>query len=154
MKLHALAKNLHYTMCIFHIHVYSNIQISISYIFVIWYRASSKRFSANKECYGFDNISCMYMYKHMYMTRLEFAKLQPTVCNYGYACAMWSVTMWTGTACVSESYNETVTARAILVPHVGYWHGSDVGPKGRTCLCNSYSGTSNNRPSEEQPTSI
>ena len=25
-----------------------------------------------------------------------------------------------------ESYNKLVIARAILVPHIGYWHGSDV----------------------------
>ena len=31
-----------------------------------------------------------------------------------------------------ESYNKLVIARASLVPHVGYWHGSDVKPSGRT----------------------
>ena len=29
-----------------------------------------------------------------------------------------------------ESYNKLVIAWAILVPHVGYWHGSDVEPEG------------------------
>ena len=29
-----------------------------------------------------------------------------------------------------ESYNKLVTARAVRVPHVGYWHGSDVKPSG------------------------
>ena len=29
-----------------------------------------------------------------------------------------------------DSYNKLVIAWAILVPHVGYWHGSDVEPSG------------------------
>ena len=47
--------------------------------------------------------------------------------NHGYACAQWSVTMD-----MRESYNKLVIAWASLVPHVGYWHGSDVEPEGRS----------------------
>ena len=31
-----------------------------------------------------------------------------------------------------ESYNKLVTAQDVRVPHIGYWHGSDVKPSGRT----------------------
>ena len=37
--------------------------------------------------------------------------------------ARWSVTMD-----MHESYNKLVIARAVRVPHVCYWHGSDVEP--------------------------
>ena len=33
-----------------------------------------------------------------------------------------------------ESYNKLVIARAILVLHIGYWHGSDVEPEGRKLI--------------------
>ena len=47
------------------------------------------------------------------------------VSNHGYVCARWSVTMD-----IHESYNKLVIARAVRVPHVGYWHGSDIKPSG------------------------
>ena len=31
-----------------------------------------------------------------------------------------------------DSYNKLVIARIIIVPHMGYCHGSDVEPKGRS----------------------
>ena len=31
---------------------------------------------------------------------------------------------------IHESYNKLVIARAVRVPHVGYWHGSDIKPSG------------------------
>ena len=44
--------------------------------------------------------------------------------NHGYACVQWSVTID-----MRESYNKLVIART-RVPHIGYWHGSDVEPTG------------------------
>ena len=58
------------------------------------------------------------------------------VSNHVYLCARWSVTMdmraqWSVTMDMHESYNKLVIARAVRMPHVGYWHGSDV--KSRAC---------------------
>lgn len=40
-----------------------------------------------------------------------------------------------------ESYNKLVIAWAILVPHVGYWHGSDVEPTCGTRIARAITNT-------------
>ena len=53
--------------------------------------------------------------------------IKPT--DYDMRRAQWSVTVD-----MCDSYNILVIARAILMPHVGYWHGSDVEPSSSTSL--------------------
>ena len=53
--------------------------------------------------------------------------IKPT--DYDMRRARWSVTVD-----MCDSYNILVIARAILMPHVDYWHGSDVEPSSSTSL--------------------